>query len=260
MTNTIINEIHDAWKRRDLCFHLAVGDIKSRHSKSVLGPLWIPFSTALFVGIMGSLYATLFGRDPSVYFPHMTAGFIIWQILDAGIRDGKQKLISSRSIVLQVPIGILTLSIELTIKIIVIFLYNVPVFIVVLLIYPVPIGLHTMQFLLGLALVIFTLVPVIVTASVVGLRFRDLNQLLDSIMRVSFFLTPVIWMPDMVGNRAVYLNANPFYYYLEIVRAPLMGTEIPIHVWPVALAMTVTVTIVAACVLSRSKHEFALWL
>ena len=201
MKNAILGEFHDAWKRRDLCFHLALGEIRSRHSRSILGVLWIPLSTGLFVGIMGSLYATLFGRDPAVYFPHMTAGYIIWQVLDAGIRDGKQKLIASRSVILQIPIGILTLSFELTAKIVLIFLYNIPVFLIVLFFYPVPFDASTLGFLFGLGLVIFTLVPVIVTASVIGLRFRDLNQLLDSVMRVSFFLTPVIWMPDMVGNR-----------------------------------------------------------
>ncbi len=55
-------------------------------------------------------------------------------------------------------------------------------------------------------------------------RFRDIGPIVASIMQIAFFLTPVIWQPEQLGEHAVYLPLNPFFTLIEIVRAPLLGT------------------------------------
>jgi len=43
-------------------------------------------------------------------------------------------------------------------------------------------------------------------------------------MRVAFLVTPVLWKPDMLGDKGqtvIYLN--PFFSYLDVFRSSLLG-------------------------------------
>ena len=55
-------------------------------------------------------------------------------------------------------------------------------------------------------------------------RFRDVPPIVDSILRILFFITPVIWMPEFLPERIALLDWNPFFHFLEVVRAPLLGS------------------------------------
>ena len=58
----------------------------------------------------------------------------------------------------------------------------------------------------------------------INVRYRDLGQLIPNAMRLAFFVTPILWYPDSVtGIRTIFVDFNPFYYFIELLRAPLLG-------------------------------------
>src|SRR3546814_5751930 len=62
--------------------------------------------------------------------------------------------------------------------------------------------------------------------ALVGARFPDFGQLLNTISIFLFLLTPIIWYPEMMppgSIRAQLMRINPFYHFVEIFREPLMG-------------------------------------
>ena len=53
-------------------------------------------------------------------------------------------------------------------------------------------------------------------ASIIGVFFRDLVQFVNSIMQISFFLTPILWIPVLVKSNLIhFLKYNPFYYIIN---------------------------------------------
>jgi ABC-2 type transport system permease protein/lipopolysaccharide transport system permease protein len=42
-------------------------------------------------------------------------------------------------------------------------------------------------------------------------------------VQIVFFVTPIMWKPELLRGRAYVAELNPFYHLLEIVRAPLLG-------------------------------------
>ena len=49
-------------------------------------------------------------------------------------------------------------------------------------------------------------------------------------MRIGMFVTPIFWTHAPGDSiRAVILNWNPFTYFLEIVRAPIVDGRVPLH-------------------------------
>jgi ABC-type polysaccharide/polyol phosphate export permease len=60
--------------------------------------------------------------------------------------------------------------------------------------------------------------------SIICARFRDVPQIVSSIMQVVFFVTPVMYLPAQLAQRGItVLKLNPFANLLEIVRDPILG-------------------------------------
>jgi ABC-type polysaccharide/polyol phosphate export permease len=69
---------------------------------------------------------------------------------------------------------------------------------------------------------------------------------------------PVAAEPDS-GAKLFYL-LNPFYYLVEIIRAPLEGRAPSLFVWTVVLAMTAAGFVVSLLFFSRFRNRVVYWL
>ncbi len=98
--------------------------------------------------------------------------------------------------------------------------HNLPLIAVVFAIYGV-----TPSWIALLAIPAFVLMAVGGFAAAIFLgmacaRFRDIPPIIGSIMQVAFFVSAVIWKPEMVGHWQPYLPINPVFAVMEAVRAP----------------------------------------
>jgi lipopolysaccharide transport system permease protein len=126
----------------------------------------------------------------------------------------------------------------------------------------VPITLHIFLILPGTALVLVNLTWMALLLGVVCTRFRDMPNIIASILQVMFFLTPIIWMPKLLPERAgtMLLDINPFYHLLEIIRLPFLG-QLPNGIsWFFALGMAVVGWTITLKVFGRYQHRIAYWL
>ena len=65
-----------------------------------------------------------------------------------------------------------------------------------------------------------------VTLGFLCARFRDIQQIIGTVMQLSFFMTPIIWTPDLLGAYEYLVYLNPFTSFIELIRAPLLGLAI----------------------------------
>src|SRR2546427_12967387 len=58
-------------------------------------------------------------------------------------------------------------------------------------------------------------------------RFRHTIHLAGAALQVLFYITPVLWPPEMLRDRGLpwIVDYNPFYHLLEIVRQPLLHAQ-----------------------------------
>jgi lipopolysaccharide transport system permease protein len=92
-------------------------------------------------------------------------------------------------------------------------------------------------------------------------RFRDVMPIVNSVMQIAFFITPVIWKPQQLGARGMeHLPLNPFFDMLEIVRAPLLGAMPDPMVWIGAGVYSVLLCALSWTFFSRARGRLAYWL
>jgi lipopolysaccharide transport system permease protein len=106
------------------------------------------------------------------------------------------------------------------------------------------------------AAVLMLSVPVAVLCT----RFRDLPQIVNNVLQMAFFFTPIFWRPDTLRNYRWVADYNPIALLIDIVRLPLLGTAPEAQMWIWSIAILVSSIVFGAWLLGRYGHRLAYWL
>lgn len=244
-----------------LALLLAWMDLRGRYRRSRLGQFWLTISHAFFVFGIGMLYATFFNAPIERYLPYLAGGFVLWQMLSSLVTDGCQTFISASRFILQQSLPFAVHVVRVVLRNVFIFAHNIVVFFVVLIIFQPPeFGWSALLAIPGLLLIVLNGVWVSLALGTVSARFRDVPQIIGSIMQIMFFMTPIIWSPATVGPRGELVAAlNPFAYFIDVVRGPLLGQPPSIESWGVVLAITALGWTGALALYNRYRNRIAYW-
>ncbi len=212
------------------------------YRQTALGPLWLLVKPAIFVAMLGVLYATITNTDLNVFIPHLSIGYVVWQLIVAFVSGSTEVGIRGKADLLQSGLEINDLVIVHMVGSIIRFFHHIIVILFVYILYPWKLDLYSLTSIFGLLLLVINGYWIGLTCSIVGARFRDVSEVIGTVMGAMFFVTPIIWMAtaslkgSLIGPYLVY---NPFYHFLELVRAPVLGTPIDQTSWLVVGAITV---------------------
>jgi len=113
----------------------------------------------------------------------------------------------------------------------------------------------------GLLLFCANAVWVVLLLGIACVRYRDIQQLVTTLLQVSMFVTPVFWQPAQLGGDLQFVvQFNPLYHFIEIVRAPLLGRVATAETWFVVAGMAVAGWVVVFFLFSRFRRRIPYWL
>jgi lipopolysaccharide transport system permease protein len=108
----------------------------------------------------------------------------------------------------------------------------------------------------GILLVIAATPGAIIVFAFWGAFFPDGQYVVSNVMRIGMFLTPVFWTHGGEGGlRQTLYYWNPFTYFLEIVRDPILYGTVPIEAFLTCTAITVAVSLLAFLLLGRFRKK-----
>lgn len=247
--------------RAPLWWSLAWQDIKQRYHRSFLGPFWITISTGVFVGAMGPLYGALLGQDVSTYLQHVAISFIIWAFISSIINESGTAFIGAEGFIKQIALPLSLHVFRLLAKNGLMLAHNALIIVLVLIFLPPAHWGNLWLLPFGLLLVLGNLFWIALLLAVLSARFRDIPQIVASVVQALFFLSPIIWKADMLGphNRFV-ADFNPLYHFIEVIRAPLLGSPVHALNWLVTGGLMVGGSILAFVVFARLRARVPYWL
>lgn len=236
MFSSIKQVLKEQIKFRDLIFRIAIFDIKGQYQIHYLGVLWqfinpvIQISIYWFVfgiGLRGGApVQTAVGEIP--FFLWMLMGLIPWFFINPSIVQGSNSVHQRVNLVskMNFPVSILPTirivgsSFHFIILIILLFL--------VLLIYGFKPSIYLLQipyYFLALYMFLFSFA---LFSSTIATLVRDYQMLLQSMMRMLLYLSPILWdpkgdrVPEWVAN---ILQLNPIYYIIEGFRDSFLSQK-----------------------------------
>jgi ABC-type polysaccharide/polyol phosphate export permease len=251
-------DIREAINRWPLWTRLAWQDVLLRYRRSTIGPFWLTLSMGIMVGTLGIVYGDLFNITLSDFLPYLTAGLLVWGLIQACISEGCQTFIEGEWIIKQINMPLLMFPLRVACRNVIIFGHNLVIYLAMLAIFPIPVGWSTLIAFPGLILLLINAVWCATLLGMLSARFRDLPQIVASVLQIAFFATPVIWRPGLISNKAVYL-ANPFYYFLEIMRGPLLGRTPALMTWVVVVVITIAGIFVTSVLYHFRRSRVSFW-
>ena len=222
-----MRDLGEAWRLRRLCWTLAWLDIKLRYRGSMLGPFWLTLSTAIMVAAMGGIYASLFHMNLREYLPFLALSLVLWGYVSALVADASLGFTTAESMIRSVRMPFSLYGARIVVRNLLVLAHNLVVIVAVFAIYATWPGWNALLVVPGCALWLVDSLALAMTLGALCARFRDIPPIVSSVLQMMFFVTPVIWRPELVGkDRMWLLPLNPFDATLEVVRAPLLG-EVP---------------------------------
>ena len=255
-----IREGFGLWR---LAWALGLSDIKLRYRGSALGRFWLTLSAAIMIGAMGFLYADLFHTDIHTYLPYLATSIILWNYLSTLISDGCTCFTSSESLIKGTRMPFTVHALRSVIRNTIVLAHNVIVIVGVYVIMGVPMSFYMLWAVPGLLLWFINGFAISLLLGAICGRFRDVPQIIASIVQIAFFVTPVMWNAKLLESSAHGANLirfNPFFYILEIVRAPLLGTPLTFVIVAKTLIVTTAIVLISAVAFARTRGRLAYWM
>jgi ABC-type polysaccharide/polyol phosphate export permease len=218
--------------RLGLAWSLAWHDVVSRYRGSILGPFWITLSMGFMVMGIGLVYARLFGISVPEFLPLVALGIVFFGLISGLITDGCDTFLSAASMLSQTSLPMFTFVWRTVFRNLINLAHHLVIVAAVLLIFGYWRKMNPLGGLVGLTFLTLNAAWISMLAGIAAARFRDIPQVVTSVMQFAVFVTPVFWPAGRLeGGRHVVLAFNPFYYMLEAVRAPLLGAPIDPHTY-----------------------------
>ncbi|OGT35136.1 MAG: hypothetical protein A3F11_07575 [Gammaproteobacteria bacterium RIFCSPHIGHO2_12_FULL_37_14] len=205
---------------------LAYQDIKLRYRRSILGPFWITISMAMTVYSMGFLYGHLFHMPIQEYFPYLVAGMLTWSLISTTLNDLVDTYSAAEIMLKQIKLPYSLYIHRIVAKNVIIFLHNLLVILPIPFIFhdAVKINWYTLLFVPGLMIIYLNAICYGIILAMIGARYRDIPQVIKSLINIIFFVTPIMWKLEVLPpSKQIIVLLNPFYSFIELIRAPLTG-------------------------------------
>lgn len=264
MTSAAFGYTTAVWNCRYFWLSLVKMDLRTRYRRSVLGLGWSLLHPIAMTTVICIVFHQLFNMDIADFGPFLLSGLTTWNFLSAAISQGCETFFQAESYIRQYPAP--------------------------LAIYPLRTALGAaFHFLLALLVVLLltwwfkgfanlaavgTLIPTFFLLLVLGwslavlagfahLMFCDMKHLLDVVLQLMFYATPIFVPPPELERRGLawLVDYNPAAAILELVRQPILNGVFPgMRAWAFTTSVTCVAFGLAVFTLARLQKRLILYL
>jgi ABC-type polysaccharide/polyol phosphate export permease len=260
MVSQVLPDISATLRRHDLWRTLGSADIKFRYRRTVLGPFWLTLSTGVMIFAIGLTYSVILHQDLSSYFPKLAIGIILWNFISSTVSEGCSLFTLTAAFIKSYAIPLPIYIFRSLWRNVLIFSHNILIVPVIWLVVPWKLSPIVLLSLVGYVVMLLFVLGLALFFSVICTRFRDIPQIVSSVLQLTFFITPIMWSPDALGSHRWLAELNPFFSIIELVREPLLNQIPDFHQWLIAICSALISLACGAAVYDRYAPRIAYWL
>jgi ABC-2 type transport system permease protein len=258
MITTFFKEI---FTRRELLFALTAKELKTRYKSAVLGFLWAFLNPLLQMAVLSVVFTLIVRIQVRDYPLFLITGILAWSFFSSSLISGTDSLIGNRDLIKKAafPRAILPLAAILF------NLVNLLLSLAILL----PVALFFAHS--GPALLLFPLVVllnfvlaagIVLISSSLNIYYRDISFIMQALVLVWFYASPVIYPLSMVPERFIGIySLNPMAGIISLYRFSLLGGVFPPAVSVIFSLVWAAVFLVFGIIIFKKREPlFADWI
>lgn len=269
-TGGILREIV---QNRKLIFDLSKNDFKARFAGSYFGIVWAfvqPIITVLVYWFVfdKALSAGSQMTKAGITVPYvlwLIAGLIPWFYFSEVLNTGSNVLVEYNYLVKKVVFNISSLPVVKIISSLFVHLFFLGFMIIFYACYHYYPTVYTIQILYYSFAMICLCAGIIYATSAMTVFFRDLTQLINIVLQVLMWMTPIMWNMDSMIDRMskpveIILKLNPMYYVVSGYRDSMINgiwfwnrPGITVYFW----VLTIILFVFGTTIFKKLQNHFA---
>ena len=217
---------------------------------------------AVTITAIGVVFGTIFGTPLQIFLPYLASGLIVWGLIAGILNEGTVGFTVAESMIKQLPLPKVVYIVRVVWRNLIVSAHNIVILPVVILIVGAPMSWAILLWPAGIFLTVTALSGLALALAVVATRFRDLPPIVNAILTVGFYVSPVIWLKDSLANNELVsslVSLNPLYHLLQVARLPLIGQYPTLDNWIWATGYGVFFWIVALFMFRRYEKRISYW-
>lgn len=239
----------DLLRFRELLYFLVWSELKVRYKQTVLGAAWAVIQP-LAIMVVFTIFFGIVVRVPTGEIPYPVfafSGVVVWQYFSTALSRASNSMLEQQALITKVYFPRLVVPVAAVVAGLVDFAFAFAVLVPLIGFYPgVGFSPTTAVFTLPLFLLlaVISALSVSLWLSALMVQYRDVRLLMNVIMQLWFFATPIIYPSSLVPEswRGFYEALNPMVGVVEGFRWALLGgAEAPN---PTTLAISVALVVV----------------
>ncbi len=253
------------YRARALAWKLAVRELRARYRGSLLGFFWSVLNPLLLLAVYSIVFTTVFAprADVRPYPLFLFGGVLAWSFLSASLLDAADTfrnngpLLRKAIIAPEVFPGVSVLSQALH------FFWALPVLTAATLFFrlkgAVRVGWTAVQLAPVMLLFGLAVLGAAFFLSAVSVHFQDLRNLLQSVLMLWFFASPVLYPADGLPKRLrFWLSLNPAACFFNGIHDSIFSARwIPGVAWAAMAAVSILSLAIGASVFFRLRDSIA---
>lgn len=236
-------------------------DLLQTYRRSALGPFWLTAGMAVQIGVIGVVFGIIFKSDLNSYLPLVATGIIFWGYITNSLNESSSAFIAGESIIRQLPLPPSVHTLRVSWKNLLVLGHNLVILPIAYLVIGKNLTWSMLLIIPGLLVVALNLSWIGFILATVSARFRDIPPIIQAMMVIGFYVTPVMWSPELLppGTAHFLLGLNPFYHLLQVVRLPAMGQLPTSENWVLSILLLSTGTFLSWLVARKYSKKIAFW-
>lgn len=254
----------DIWAHRFALRNLIMKDFRIRYRNMSLGVIWSVLNPLIMLGILLLVFTYIYPQRGQAYFPiSVLLGLVSYNLLALCIPAATGAILDNAPLVKKVvfPRQILPISVVLSQSIQV--LVQIGLVAVFVLLFQVPVTAKILIAPLIVAVLLVFVVGVGLICSALNVVFRDVRYIVESLLTVLFWLSPVFYPLTIVHQKlpkwffGLYI-LNPLAGCIEALRRVILQDLYPDGVsFAFAVGVSLATFVLGLVVFSRFQKRFA---
>lgn len=230
-------------RRRDLLGTLVARQLRLRSKRSVMGLAWPVLAPLFLLALYGYVFGSVFEVPVAHYRAYLFAGLLPWTFFVQATHDALQSISFEPDLVRRAPFPYVLLPLARVVVMAIPFGLQLAGFVVVLSVSELGVRWELLPALAVPAVSLVLLVSAVaMLLALIDVFNRDLRFVLNNLLTVWFFLTPIVYHPRMASTPVRRLTVvDPMRAVIGQFRAVLYTQQV--DAWRMALVLAVC----AAC-------------
>jgi len=255
----LFKDIKESADIKDFIFFLSINNIKLRFKQTTFGPLWSTIGSGFFILCLTFVMGNISQSENILIVPHLSVGVIVWFFFLNYIVESTTIFGSRKNFLLNFKVPKTAFIFQILFQNLFIFFFNFIIYLIVVFIYPSIFSFKIFLLFFTLPLFILNIFSMSIIVSIIAIRFNDFAQTIRIILQLTFFITPIFWLPE-VSIKNFYIKYNLVYHLIELIRAPLIGNELKYFSIVFTIVSALVFTIIAIIVFEKYQNRINHWI